>query len=351
MPTVGAAASQIDKGQQGFTLLEALVALVVIGILILVAMPAFLGDQNDRAHDAEARHYLAVSARVGEGAWQRKQAYPPLGTVDTKGSLMYELQKNEPELIYGNAVGPKPHYVQVFRVDDDRVTYASQSRSGMVFCLEVVERNVDGLKAGHYWASGPAEADDPCGEDATWGTDPAGNETEGGLPDSPKSDDPEEPGLPDAPDINQDTDPGEDEGEPEAPEVPQEATDPSVPDPPAIIDIDDPNQPFGGAGVISYLNMTLSSNASITGSVATNGYIQLNANAHICGDVQVAPGETVYTQANAGLTCGGEIYNGTIQLPAPGCRRAKPTTAPCRAAVQGKAKATPARTSIRAPAA
>jgi hypothetical protein len=57
--------------------------------------------------------------------------------------------------------------------------------------------------------------------------------------------------------------------------------------------------PFATAGVLSYEDMTLDSNASIHTGTATNGYLRLKSNAKQCGQASVGIGKKLETSSNA----------------------------------------------------
>jgi type IV pilus assembly protein PilA len=83
------------RDQDGFTLIELLVVILIIGILGMIAVPAFLG-QRYRAQDAAAKTFVRHAATAMDTHWMNGNTY----ALATAASL----QAMEPALRNANGI-------------------------------------------------------------------------------------------------------------------------------------------------------------------------------------------------------------------------------------------------------
>lgn len=130
------------KSDKGFTLIELLVVILIIAILIAVAAPSFLGQQ-DKARDSLVKQALTVSRKEVKAIYvsAENQALPAStvnAVTDPSGaqSIVAELNQGEPQYEYVPFPVPATTTdISVARESDDSVSMCQQSESGIFFCL------------------------------------------------------------------------------------------------------------------------------------------------------------------------------------------------------------------------
>ncbi|MGO9875458.1 MAG: prepilin-type N-terminal cleavage/methylation domain-containing protein [Acidimicrobiia bacterium] len=124
--------------EEGFTLIELMVVVLIIAILIAIAVPTFLGART-RAQDVSAKSDLRNALTTEKTSYTDNQQYT--ATTAT-------LQAIEPALKWGTALTVT---VGTTVATDDIVCLSETSKSGSVFSLADI---ADGPSAGTHYNKG-----------------------------------------------------------------------------------------------------------------------------------------------------------------------------------------------------
>ena len=140
------------KSDDGFTLIELMVVVLIIAILIAIAIPTFLGARN-RAQDKAAQSNLRNALVTEDEYFTDSQAYSETAA---------DMEALEPQLDWASLDAAAGGVTPTLGATDQVVILQSDSKSGTVFCLGKI---ATGATAGTYYAKGASAS--TCGVDPT----------------------------------------------------------------------------------------------------------------------------------------------------------------------------------------
>lgn len=145
------------RDDDGFTLIELMVVVLIIAILLAVAIPTFLSARN-RAQDRVAQSNLRHAFTDAKALYTDTQDYTQVS--------IGQLQADEPGLSFHDQTTPSsgPRDISINRIDPVTIVLAVRSLSGNCFLLKEILTGAGGTFYGSHDQSTPC---DPLAAGAT----------------------------------------------------------------------------------------------------------------------------------------------------------------------------------------
>lgn len=125
--------ARMGKREEGFSLIELMIVVLIIAILIAIAIPTFLGART-KSQDRAAQVVLRQALLTSKSFYTDSESFN-----STDNGTTNDLQDLEPTLEFDSTIGNADKDVVGYAAADDEVVFVHQSQSGTWFCIAETE--------------------------------------------------------------------------------------------------------------------------------------------------------------------------------------------------------------------
>ena len=152
---------RINQEEEGFTLIELMVVVLIIAILLAIAIPTFLGARN-AANARAAQSNLRNALTAEQTYYTNNQSWDTDPSTATAGSVAAE----ETALTWTTTAGVKPGNSILVSSDsaDNGVVMTAAGQDGHCYSIEAIDQPAStGIAAGtYYYESSTTTASSGC---------------------------------------------------------------------------------------------------------------------------------------------------------------------------------------------